>query len=322
MSNQALPVRPASSPDGRLTPGQGPALLTTARHGHAGLFWFAAAMGVTVAAAVVALAVDHRVLLGAPLWLKPLKFALSFGLYALTLAWMLSFVHRGRRFAAVVGWVIVATSALEIVIIFGQAARGRRSHFNADTPFDDRLFSIMGTSVAVIWLATAVLAVVVLRQRIADRVVSWSIGLGLFVALAGMAVGVLMTAQAGGGAHSVGVPDGGPGIPLLGWSTTGGDLRVGHFVGIHALQLIPLLGAVVAHAGRLLPERARLRLVVVAAAGYLGLVALLTWQALRGQPLLAPDAATLAAAIAIVAGVGWSAALVVGAGRRMPRGLA
>ena len=248
---------------------------------------------------------------------KPLKFAASFGLYAVTLAWMASLVHRGRRVATVTGWVLVVLSALEMVIIVGQAARGVRSHFNDDTPFDQALFSVMGSAVAVIWLATAVLAVVVVRQRIADRVVAWSVGLGLLVSLLGMGVGLLMTGQPGGGAHSVGVPDGGPGLPLVGWSTTGGDLRVGHFVGLHALQVIPLLGAVLAAVPRrVLPERARLRLVLVAAAGYLGIVGLLTWQALRGQPLLAPDAATLAAAGVLLAAVVGGAALAVVTGRR------
>ena len=34
------------------------------------------------------------------------------------------------------------------------------------------------------------------------------------------------------------------GLPLVNWSRTGGDLRVAHFFGIHAMQIIPLLGAV------------------------------------------------------------------------------
>jgi hypothetical protein len=316
MSNQAPPVAPARPGDADVT-GRGAALLAAARRGHAGLFWFAAAMAVTAGAAVVGLAVDDRLLLGAPLWLKPLKFAVSFGLYALTLAWMLSLVRRGRRVAFLAGWLLVTMSTIEIVIIVAQAARGRRSHFNADTPLDERLFSIMGMAVTVLWLVTAVLAVVVIRQRIDDRVVAWSIGLGLVVALLGMAVGLLMTGQPGGGAHSVGVADGGPGLPLVGWSTTGGDLRVAHFVGIHALQVIPLFGAVLVR--RPARERDGVLLVLVAAAGYLGLVALLTWQALRGQPLLAPDAATLSAAAALVVGVVGSAVLVVAGGRRRPQ---
>jgi len=169
----------------------------------------------------------------------------------------------------------------------------------------------------VLWLATAALAVVVVRQRTADRVTAWSMRLGLVVALVGMAVGVLMTAQPGGGAHSVGIPDGGAGLPLLGWSTTGGDLRVGHFIGIHALQMIPLIAALLAGVPRgLVPERAGLGLVTVAAAGYLGLVTLLTWQALRGQPLDASDRATGAAVAALVTAVGLGAVLVVAGSRR------
>jgi hypothetical protein len=98
------------------------------------------------------------------------------------------------------------------------------------------------------------------------------------------------------GAHAVGVADGGPGLPVVGWSTQGGDLRVAHFVGLHALQILPLLGLALARFGPAwLPTRDRSRLVGVAAAFWIALVLLLTWQALRGQSLIAPDALTLAA---------------------------
>ena len=99
------------------------------------------------------------------------------------------------------------------------------------------------------------------------------------------------------GAHSVGVPDGGPGLPLTGWSTTGGDLRIPHFVGMHALQLLPLLALSLAgltpRFTRLREERTRLGLVAVTAASYTLLVIVLLWQALRGQPLVHPDPVTL-----------------------------
>lgn len=121
------------------------------------------------------------------------------------------------------------------------------------------------------------------------------------------------------GAHSVGVPDGGPSMPLTGWATTGGDLRIAHFFGMHALQLLPLLlivlTALAARSARfpgfarLADERVRLRLTLTASAAYAATFVLLTWQALRGQALFAPDGATLAGAAAIVLLGGAAAAL-------------
>jgi hypothetical protein len=228
---------------------------------------------------------------------------------------MLSLVSGGRRKGAVLGWAVVVTSAVELVIITGQAARGVRSHFNLDTDFDEMLFNLLGVTVVLLWLATLAIAGTVLRRPTADPATNWSIRLGLTISLLGMLVGVLMTARKSPG-HGVGVPDGGPGLLLLGWSTTGGDLRVGHFVGLHALQLLPLLAAVLAAVPRrLLPDPARLHLVLLSGAGYLGLLVLLTWQALRGQPVTAPDATTTAAFGALVAAVAAGTVLIVRRGR-------
>jgi peptidoglycan/LPS O-acetylase OafA/YrhL len=98
------------------------------------------------------------------------------------------------------------------------------------------------------------------------------------------------------GAHSVGVADGGPGLPVTRWSTEGGDLRAPHFFGLHALQALPLLAW-------LLERRRRdsaSRLVIAAAVGWIGLTLVALSQALRGQPLVAPDRATVIAALVVV----------------------
>jgi hypothetical protein len=120
------------------------------------------------------------------------------------------------------------------------------------------------------------------------------------------------------GAHSVGVDDGGPGLPVVGWSTIGGDLRVAHFVGLHALQVLPLVGLLLARFGPAwLGQRDRVALVWTAGLGYLGVVALTTWQALRGQSLIRPDALTLTAVAALAAAtVGAVVATVARARRR------
>jgi hypothetical protein len=275
-------------------------VLADARRGHPGLYGLTLAMAALAVVTAVLVVFDQRELLGAPLWVKPLKFSLSIALYGGALSWMLSRLPRRSMWRA--GWIITVGTVLEMVIIVGQAARGVRSHFNDDTAFDAALYAIMGATITVVWLATMAIALRFLRERSADRVTSSAVRLGLVVGLAGMAVGFLMSANGG---HAVGVPDGGPGLAFVGWSTTGGDLRIGHFVGMHALQVLPLLAAGLAAVGRdRLDEATRLRIVQVAAAAYAGFVVLVTWQALRGQPLLAPDAITLAALAALLLGTG------------------
>jgi hypothetical protein len=274
------------------------AVLTDARRGHPGLYLFAIAMAVLTAGLTVLAVVDQRTLLGAPLWFKPLKFAISLGIYAAALAWMLGQLRAPamRR----TGWAIAAAATVEIVIIVGQAARGVRSHFNTDTALDQQLFSLMGVTIAVLWLATLAVAVRFLREPGRDPAAGLGIRLGLGIALAGMAVGIIMSVI---GSHAVGVPDGGPGLLFVGWSTTGGDLRIAHFVGLHALQLLPLLAAgLAAWAGRRFDDASRRRIVLAVGGGYLALVALLTAQALRAQPLLTPDGWTLSALAVIVLG--------------------
>jgi uncharacterized membrane protein YhaH (DUF805 family) len=268
-----------------------------------------------VVVSVAGMAVDDRTVLGVSTWLKPFKFAVSFVVYTVTVAWMISLLTRARRLAWWAGAVVAVFGALEVALIATQSARGRRSHFNNTTPLDERIWTAMGVTIGVFYVATLVIAILLLIQRLGDAPTTWALRLGLVISMVGMALGFLMlmpTAQqlADGsgdiiGAHAVGVPDGGPGLPVTGWSTEGGDLRIPHFVGLHALQALPLLAFALAALSNRFPRlgdaRVRLRLVLVAAAGYAGLIALVTWQALRAQPLLAPDAATLVAAGLLVA---------------------
>lgn len=284
-------------------------------------------MLLTLAVTVAGVLLDPRAITGAPAWLKPAKFAVSISIYTFTFLWLLTYVRGRRRLVKLVAGVTAVALATEEAIIVGQVVRGTTSHFNVGTPLDGALWRAMGILVVLVFVANLVVAVLLLIQNFPDPAFAWALRLGVFVSLVGMGLAFLMTlptsaqiaaAEAGGempiaGAHSVGVEDGGPGLPVVGWSTTGGDLRVAHFAGLHALQAMPLVGFLVAGlwAGRL-GVRHRVALVWTAGLAYLGLVLLLAWQALRGQPLIAPDAATLAALAAIcVAGVGSAVAVML-----------
>jgi hypothetical protein len=244
------------------------------------------------------LLLDPREIGGAPAWLKPAKFALSLGVYSLTVAWVFTFLPDWPRSRRIVGRMTAVVALVEVAIIALQAARGTTSHFNVGTPVDATLFSIMGLAIFAQTAASVAVAVALWRQRFADRALGWALRLGMTMTIVGALTGGLMTrpteaqlaeANASGritlaGAHTVGAPDGGPGLPITGWSTQHGDLRVAHFVGLHALQVLPIL-TLVTFRGR--GERARLRLTLAAVAVYVLVFVTLLAQALRGVPLVA-----------------------------------
>jgi hypothetical protein len=259
-----------------------------------------------LALTALGLAVDPRVVTGAPVWLKPAKFAISISIYAFTLAWMFSFIGSWVRTRQVVGWTTAIVMFVEMAIIALQAYRGTTSHFNASTPLDIALFSVMGLAIVVQTVSSIAVAVALWRQPFADAALGRALRLGMTMTIVGAFTGGLMTApteqqlaaaRAGeamtiAGAHTVGAPDGGPGIPGTGWSTEHGDLRVPHFLGLHALQALPIVAMVLAR--RKVHDTRRARLVAIAAASYATLFGILLTQALRGQSLLTPDPVTAA----------------------------
>lgn len=285
-----------------------------------------AGMLVTLLVALIGLAVDPRVITGAPAWMKPAKFAMSIAIYGATLLWLLRFIPDRPRLVAAVSWLALLGFGTEMVLLATQVVRGTTSHFNEATAFDATVWRTMGGVIVGMWLLTLFVAVLLFRRRFAAPSIVWGVRIGLIAALLGMAVAFLMPQptpaqeslmDATGsspivGAHAVGVEDGGPGLPIVGWSTTGGDLRVPHFVGLHAMQVLPLIGWLLASfAPAWLSARGRAQLAVIAGLAWIGLTLLLVWQALRAQPVIAPDGLTLGAFGALVGASAVIGALVI-----------
>ena len=263
-------------------------------------------MIVVAGASLVGVLVDPRVITGAPAWLKPFKFAVSTAVYSLTLAWIFTYLSERPRVRGIVGWTTAIVFVLEVAIIDAQAWRGTTSHFNAATALDRTLFIIMGAAIMLQTLVSVAVVVVLWRHRFTDRSLSWALRFGMTLTILGAMTGPLMTRptqaqledlRAGGkltiiGAHTVGGPDGGPGLPVTGWSREHGDVRVAHFIGLHAVQALALLALGLRRWRQ--PEAVRVRAALAGAASYAALFGLLVWQALRGTSLVAPDATTLA----------------------------
>lgn len=247
-----------------------------------------AAFGFALFAAVPVLAfawvLDPRLLDGVGVWVKPIKFLISVGFFALTTAWFLGYLPETRRRAAPMRMMVrtlVATACFEIAYITLQGALGQHSHFNETTPFHIVMYALMGIAALLLIGTTLPLAREIARHGAGlHPAFRLSLVLGLlatFVLGAGSGIATSLN-----GGHGIGGLAGDPGLPLFGWSTSGGDLRPSHFLGVHAQQILPLAGAL---AVRVLPGQARAA-VWAAAGAYTLLTAAVFLQALAGRPLL------------------------------------
>ncbi len=299
---------------------------------HKPLLVVAGMMVLIAAYALVARFINPVDVTGLNQWDKPLKFAISFIIYCVTWSWLIGQLQRGRRIASIAGVFIGITSVIEMIVITGAAAFGTTSHFNVSTPLNTNLWVVMSIAISVLWLSNLVVAAMLFFSKLGDAARTLAIRSGVSLSLVGLALGFLMTGptaeqldnfQGIAGAHTVGLEDGGPGLPILGWSTIAGDLRIPHFVGMHALQAIPLalIGIELLSRRILILRSPRLRVALVAifASGYIGMMALLTNQAISGQSIVQPDAGTLAIGAVILGGTAAAGAIAVAIAVRRDR---
>lgn len=227
--------------------------------------------------------VDGRMLLGRNVWTKPWKFATSIAIFTATIAWLLPSLSLTERIEQLTTYTIGAAMTIEIILISTQAARGVRSHFNESTTLDTAIFAVMGLTITLSTVAVAyVLWRVVRNPPDLAPAYLWGIRLGMLVFVVASFEGFLMIAQS---SHSIGAPSDGPGLPLLNWSVTGGDLRIAHFIGLHALQILPLTGYVAARWERLSTHGSLLAVGIVGSL-YATLTGATFVLAMQGQPLV------------------------------------
>ena len=214
------------------------------RQASAALVWTAWVLLLLSVPTLLLVALDPRQLLGISVWIKPWKFQVSTGTYLLTLAWGMFWLTPRQRQSwggRYVTWVAIAGATFEVAYISWQAAWGRASHFNVATPLDATMYVLMGVAAVLLTSTALVLGVMLLRHRPADlsRRMQQAVGWGLVMTFVlGTAFGAYLSSHTG---HAVGGSgsDAG-GLLLAGWSRSGGDLRVAHFFGIHAVHAMLL----------------------------------------------------------------------------------
>jgi hypothetical protein len=230
---------------------------------------------------IAAMGLDGRTLNGINVWIKPLKFEVSLAVQLLSVAWaMLLLPERDGRLVRALAIVMAGAAFFEIAYIALQASRGQASHYNTGTPIAGLMYTLMGIGAVALVVTSGWIGALILRRGETSRPIVFAAGLGLVLgSVLGGIAGAYMSSKTG---HWVGggTTDAG-GLPVFGWSRTGGDLRVAHFFGLHLIQILPI----VAWAGAgFLPDRLRKpAIVAVAVAGCL--VTLATFaQAFKGMP--------------------------------------
>jgi hypothetical protein len=241
---------------------------------------FAAVLLLSMIPAAILLGLDDRVLRGANVWIKPIKFMLSIAVLALTTAWFVGHLpaaQRGSRAVQAIVAMVIGAGGFEVSYITLQAALAEGSHYNVGDALHGTMYALMGIGAIVLTASQPLLAWQLYRHPEPSLPAAYRTGVQLGLVLTfvlGAGVGMLLSGIQ---------PPTGPSLPVVGWSTVAGDLRPAHFVGIHAEQLLPVAGALLA-AARV--SHARGWVWAIAAIYAAGTVALVM-QALAGRPFIA-----------------------------------
>lgn len=185
---------------------------------------------------------------GVSAWSKPFKFFISIAVFAFTMALYLGYLDNQKQVTNYC-WSFIVFLSIELLMITIQAGRGRKSHYNIDTPLDRIIFALMGLSITIILIHTFFITSLffIQKQFSVNAEMILAIKLSLIIMIIFMLEGYVMISLS---KHTIGIEDGTKGIPALNWSKNYGDLRVSHFFGMHALQIIPFLTFVLANTKR------------------------------------------------------------------------
>lgn len=173
-------------------------------------------------------------------WIKPIKFSLSFSTFASTMSLLLLALRIPNWQLKLARRTMAVSIVLEILSLACQAWRSSYApgaHTLADIVFAQMTnIMVMVNTAIVCWMFVLFCANRV-HVKLVDAPMVSAVRQSLVIFLAGNAIGGYMLAR---GSHTVDATDGGPGLPFLNWSTIGGDLRIAHFIAIHAIQIVPL----------------------------------------------------------------------------------
>ncbi|CAN5351848.1 hypothetical protein BH20BAC1_BH20BAC1_10070 [soil metagenome] len=212
--------------------------LHTIKDRNGALFYFGAACLLLALVFILATRFTTTQVYNVNAWYKPFKFALSIAIYAWTMAWFCFYLPGFNL--NIFNWSVIILFGFEIIYIAIQAGRGQLSHYNVSTSLFATLYVFMGLAASLVTIYTAYVGILFFSNNFPGlpSYYLWAVRFGIIIFVIFSFEGALMGSRM---THTIGGADGSPGLPIINWSTKFGDLRIAHFIGMHALQVLPLL---------------------------------------------------------------------------------
>jgi len=247
------------------------------------LYWIVIVHLVLAIVSVTSSFMDDRTLMGVNVWMKPLKFSISVAIYILTVGFLMTLYPFSKKKKNLINNIVCWTLLIELGLIIYQASGGVQSHYNISNPFDGLIFTAMGILIAINVIIMALFIFETIRLKLkTPKLLQWAILLGWVIVFFGSWVGGQMISEM---SHNIGVEDGGPGLPLVNWSTIAGDLRVAHFFGLHGLQIIPIFALLISNKSKTTTKN-QIIIVTVFGLAYALFVGYTFYQAKQGLPFV------------------------------------
>jgi len=247
------------------------------------LYWIVIVHLVLAIVSITSSFMDDRTLMGVNVWMKPLKFSISVAIYILTVGFLMTLYPFSKKKKNLINNIVCWTLLIELGLIIYQASGGVQSHYNISNPFDGLIFTAMGILIAINVIIMALFIFETIRLKLkTPKLLQWAILLGWVIVFFGSWVGGQMISEM---SHNIGVEDGGPGLPLVNWSTIAGDLRVAHFFGLHGLQIIPILALLISNKSKT-SARSQIIIVTVFGIAYALCIGYTFYQAKQGVPFI------------------------------------
>ena len=247
------------------------------------LYWIVIVHLVLAIVSITSSFMDDRTLMGVNVWMKPLKFSISVAIYILTVGFLMTLYPFSKKKKNLINNIVCWTLLIELGLIIYQASGGVQSHYNISNPFDGLIFTAMGILIAINVIIMALFIFETIRLKLkTPKLLQWAILLGWVIVFFGSLVGGQMISEM---SHNIGVEDGGPGLPLVNWSTIAGDLRVAHFFGLHGLQIIPIFALLISNKSKTTTKN-QIIIVTVFGLAYALFVGYTFYQAKQGLPFV------------------------------------